>query len=301
MKTYGSVCLVAGALAVAASATLRAQAARAFEVASVKPNTSDAAGLDIDTQPGGRLTITNASLRNLITFAFRIQDSQLVGGPDWARNERFDVVAKAEREATTEELLFMLRPLLAERFKLVVRNESREMPAYALVPLRTDGRTGPQLKVSDVDCVGLPGTGTRGCEFGVRFGNIHGRGMPVARLAAVLSQFAGRVVVDRTAIGGPHDFDLTWTPDQFRGRATAAGEPAPIVNGAPADAMGPSLFTAVQEQLGLKLESARVPVDVLVVERADRPMGTDQRPAGPIRLGRCQRERVNRFGRNRSA
>jgi bla regulator protein blaR1 len=97
--------------------------------------------------------------------------------------------------------------------------------------------------------------------------------MPVARLAAVLSQFAGRLVVDRTAIAGPHDFDLTWTPEQFRGRPPAPGEQTPLVNGAPVDANGPSLFTAVQEQLGLKLESAKAPVEVLVVERAERPIG----------------------------
>ena len=96
---------------------------------------------------------------------------------------------KAEKETTTEELLAMLRPLLGERFKLAAHNESRELPVYALVASRADGRTGDQLKASDVDCSGLPGTGLRGCAFSVRFGNIQARGMPVARLAAVLSQF----------------------------------------------------------------------------------------------------------------
>jgi uncharacterized protein (TIGR03435 family) len=259
---------------VASFGAARAQPAGAFEVASVRPNTSGAAGIDIDTQPGGRVTITNASLRNLITFGYRIQDNQLVGGPDWSRTARFDVVAKAEKkEATTEELLAMLRPLLGERFKLAVHNESRELPVYALVALRADGRTGEQLKRSDVDCSGLPGTGSRGCVFSVRFGNIHARGMPVARLAAVLSQFAGRIVVDRAGISGPHDFDLTWTPDQFRGRQTAPGEPPPQVNGSVVDANGPSLFTAIQEQLGLKLEATRAPVDVLVIDSAERPVG----------------------------
>jgi uncharacterized protein (TIGR03435 family) len=270
MRKYGVVCLVAGTLALPVSSGLRAQSTNAFEVASVKLNASGAPGIDIDTQPGGRVTITNATLRNLITFGYRIQDSQLVGGPDWARTARFDVVAKAGKEATTEELLAMLRPLLGERFKLVMHNESRELPIYALVAPRAGGRTG-QLKTSDVDCAGLPGTGSRGCAFSVRFGNISARGMPVARLAAVLSQFAGRIVVDRTGIIGPHDFDLTWTPDQFRGRQTAPGEPPPQVNGAIVDANGPSLFTAIQEQLGLKLESTKGPVDVLVIDGAERP------------------------------
>jgi uncharacterized protein (TIGR03435 family) len=261
--------LAIGALAISVSGELRAQSAGVFEVASVKPNTSGADGIGIDTQPGERLTVTNASLRNLITFGYRIQDNQLVGGPDWQRTARFDVLAKAEKEGTTEELLAMLRPLLAERFKLVVHNESREMPVYALVATRTE--TGGQLKAADVDCSGLPGTGTRGCAFSVRFGNIRGRGMPLARLAAVLSQFAGRIVVDRTDVSGPHDFDLTWTPDQFRGRQTATGEQPVQVDGAAVDTNGPSLFTAIQEQLGLKLESTRAPVEVLVVDRAERP------------------------------
>jgi bla regulator protein blaR1 len=273
MRKYGVVCLVAATIALPMSSGPRAQSTNGFDVASVKPNMSGAPGLDIDTQPGGRLTITNASLRNLITFAYRIQDNQLVGGPDWQRTARFDVVAKAEKAATTEELLVMLRPLLGERFKLAVHHESRELPIYALVVQRADGRTGGQLKTSDVDCSGLPGTGSRGCAFSVSFGNIRARGMPVARLAAALSPFAGRIVVDRTGISGPHDFDLTWTPDQFRGRQTAPGEQPPQVNGRIVDANGPSLFTAIQEQLGLKLESTTGPVDVLVIDGAERPVG----------------------------
>ena len=256
--------------AVAYAVRLQGQPDRVFEVASVKPNASGAPGIDIDTQPGGRLTITNASLRNLVTFAYRIQDNQLVGGPDWARSARFDIVAKAETEATTEELLAMLRPLLRERFKLATHGESRDMPIYALVAPPADGK---KLKAADVDCTGLPGTGSRGCAFSVRFGNIHARGIPLSRLAAVLSQYAGRVVVDRTGIAGPYDFDLTWTPDQFRGRQAAPGEQPLQVNGAPVDANGPSLFTAVQEQLGLKLEATRGPVDVLVIDGAERPIG----------------------------
>src|SRR5690242_7692261 len=258
--------IIAAALAMVS--VVVGQSAPAFDVVSIKAHLPDGdAGVHIDTQPGGRLTIVNASLRTLVTFAYRVQDEQVVGGADWTVADRFDVLAKADREATTEELSVMLRPTLRDRFRLTLQPATRELLVYALTA--NEGRAGRQLKRSEVDCVGLPGNGGRGCEFSVRPGAIHGRGMPIGRLASVLSQFLGRIVVDRTGIDPPQDFDLTWTPDFFRGRALPAGQTEFRLNGVVVDPDGPSLFTAVQEQLGLKLDSTRAPVDVLVIERAE--------------------------------
>jgi len=248
-----------------------AQTGAGFDVVSVEPRAPGAgAGVDVDTQPGGRLTIKNASLRMLVTFAYRVQDDQVVGGDPWTANDRFDIVAKAEHEATTEELFVMLRPVLRERFKLTLNNATRDLQVLALT-VRAEGKPGNQRKPSDADCTGLPGDGSRGCAFSVRAGSIHGRGMPMRRLAAVLSQFAGRIVVDRTGIDAPQDFDLTWTPEFLRARQLPPGQTEFVLNGVSVDPNGPSLFTALQEQLNLKLESTKAPVDVLVIDRAEKP------------------------------
>jgi bla regulator protein blaR1 len=250
-----------------------------FEVASVKPNVSGDGRVMLMQQPGGRLNLVNVPLRLLIRNAYRVQDSQIAGGPDWLGAARFDIVAKAENpNASVEELQLMTRSLLADRFKLVMRSEKREMPIYAMVPVRSDGKLGPQLHKSDTDCGGpsappagppAPGQIPR-CAFTVGFGNVKARGTTLPALATTLSTFAGRIVVDRTALTGGYDVELAWTPDQT---PRAQGDQPPQVNGAPIDPNGPSLFTALQEQLGLKLESTRDRVDVLVVERAEKPVG----------------------------
>jgi uncharacterized protein (TIGR03435 family) len=248
-----------------------------FEVASIKPNTSGDGRVMLMQQPGGRLNLVNVPLKLLIRNAYRVQDSQIAGGPDWLGTARFDIVAKAENpNASVEELQLMTRSLLADRFKLVVRSEKREMPIYAMVFARGDGRLGPQLQKSDTDC-GSPSARPAGppapgqiprCAFTVGFGNVKARGTTLRALATTLSTFAGRIVVDRTALTGGYDVELTWTPDQT---PRAQGDQPPQVNGAPIDPNGPSLFTALQEQLGLKLESTKGPVDVLVVDRAEKP------------------------------
>ena len=251
----------------------------AFEVASVKPNTSGDGRVLMMPQPGGRLNLVNVPLRLLIRNAYRVQDFQIVGGPDWLGTARFDVVAKAEGgNPSQEELQLMLRSLLADRFKLVVRPDTREMPTYSLVPARADGKTGAQLRRSDANCSGpanapsappAPGQ-LPTCGSMVGFGNLKARGSTMPALATALSTFAGRIVVDRTGLAGGYDVDLNWTPDQIP-RPAGGGDQPVQVNGATIDSNGSSLFTALQEQLGLKLESAKGPVDVLVVERAEKP------------------------------
>ena len=260
---------------VATSGVVLAQTPK-FEVASVKPNTSGDGRVSIGIQPGGRFTAVNVPLRFLIRDAYQIQDFQLVGGPSWIDSEHFDVVAKAETDIAPRPpgsgagpFQLMMRSLLEERFKLATHSETREMPIYELVMARPDRRLGPKLQASSVDCEAMRGRGRGGPPpeppppserplCGIRFSpaSLAGGGMPMAQFARVLSQAVQRVVVDRTGLTGNFDFDLAWTPDQM-----ARG----------ADATGASIFTAVQEQLGLKLEATRGPVDVLVIDRVEHP------------------------------
>jgi len=263
-----------------------------YEVASIKLNKSGDGRVMIGMQPGGRFTASNVTVRMLIRNAYQLQDSQLVGGPDWLTTDHFDIAAKAEDGAVSGPppplgqpgpIQLMLRSLLADRFKLVVHNEDKEMPIFALVLNRPDGKLGPQLTKSAVDCAAIMGRG-RGaaptpppppgqampCGIRMGFGNMVVGAAPMAQIAASLSQFAGRIVVDKTGLAGAYDMNLTWTPDNLPQRP--AGAPEPLVNGVPVDPNGPSLFTAVQEQLGLKLDSQRSPIKVLVIDRAEHPV-----------------------------
>jgi uncharacterized protein (TIGR03435 family) len=248
----------------------RAQSAPAFDVTSVKLNTSGPdAGIRFQPLPG-RLTMTNTTLRIVAAWAYGVQFFQLVGGPGWVDTARFDILAKAEGNPSTTEMRRMLRGLLEDRFKLTRHQESREMPVYALTAIRKGAEAG-RVKSSDIDCAATPAVGAKACEFTVRLGNVHARGMSIASLAETLSGTTGRIVIDRTEVTGPVDFDLTWTPEPFRGRAPAGGEQTFLVNGASVDPNGPSLFTALEEQLGLKLESTKGPVEVLVIDGAEKP------------------------------
>jgi bla regulator protein blaR1 len=277
------------AIGVVHAPRLRAQAdslrigEQKFEVASVKPNHSGDGPNRLALQPGGRITAENMALRNLVRFAFQLQDFQLVGGPDWIAKERFDVVAKAEHDivptppGTTGPGQLMLRSLLADRFKLAIHQEKRELPVYALVVARSDGRLGPQLQRSAVDCqaivtaqLGRGGpapmvNGRPQCGMRNAPGNLIGGGFPLSQLVTALSQFAQRTVVDRTGLTGNFDVELHWTPEQLLTPPPGA-PPLP-----PVDPNGPSLFTAVQEQLGLKLESTKDSVEVLVIDHVEHP------------------------------
>lgn len=231
MKQFVWVLITAGSLA----------AQTLSYVASVKPNSAvDARGLS-EYSPGGRFTATAITVDSLIRSAYRIQGYQLVGAPGWFSTKRYDISAKAdESPAPTQQTL--LRALLKDQFKLVVHDETREMPVFGLVLSRSDGRLGPKLVKSDSDCAA--------CGARSNSGSFSGKAVPISQLAASLGFFAGRFVIDRTALTGGYDMELTWTPD---------------------DSDGPSLFTALQEQLGLKLVPERGPVSVLVVDRAAEP------------------------------
>ena len=242
-----------------------------FEVASVKPNKSGDQASSSFVRPGGRYTATNVTLRMLMRSAYGVHDDQIVGGPSWTNSDRFDIVAKAEGNQPTsifrDQARLMLRSVLADRFKLVLHNETRELPIYALVVARGDRKLGPQLQPSDAaECVAvkarspIPSTAADPplpCGGGfARTGRLGARGSAVSDLVTSISNAADRLVRDRTELTGNFDWDLQWTPEQF-----PQTEPSESV----------SLFTAIQEQLGLKLESTKGPVDVLVIERVEHP------------------------------
>lgn len=275
------------------------QALPQFEVASIKPNKSGDGRVMLGIQPGGRFTATNVTLRMLIRNAYQLQDFQITGGPNWLTEDHYDIIAKAEsgdgigdpfraeQNGQPSRGQLMIRALLADRFKLVVHNENKEMPIYGLILAKPDGKLGPQLKPSEVDCAAMmaaargrgrgpgmpppggPQTGPPPCGIRIGMGNMAVGGSPMSQVANALANFVGRIVVDKTGLTGNYDFTLTWTPDQMPQRPP--GAPEPLVNGVPIDPNGPSIFTAVQEQLGLKLDSQRGPVAVLIIDRAEHP------------------------------
>jgi uncharacterized protein (TIGR03435 family) len=250
-----------------------------FEVAAVKINNSNDGRVMIGMQPGGRYTATDVPLRLLIRNAYRLQETQLVGGPDWISSMRFDVSAKAEGNPAPAQVQEMLQSLLAERFGLVVHKERRELPVYALKVARADGKLGPKLTTSTVDCGaqrerGAPPprptlSGPMQCGIRMAPGNLTAGGQRMSDFANALSPFVNRNVVDRTNLTERYDLELSWTPDQMP--QGAAGGLAGSTAGPAIDPNGASIFTAIQEQLGLKLDSDRAPIDVMVIDQVHQP------------------------------
>jgi len=256
-----------------------------FEVASVKPNVSGDGPVRIELQANSRFLATNFPLRGLIRFAYAAQDYQLVDVPEWAARERFDIVAKApgelplEAPGTIGKPQLLTQSLLRDRFQLRVHRETREMPVYALTLARRDGKLGASIAPSTVDCEALmraprdgglppprPNPGARPqCGLRTVPGRIMAGGFPLSQLALTLSQRMQRIVIDRTELTGNFDFEVKFTPDPMPTSAPDGFDLSTI------DPNGPSLTTALQEQLGLKLEPMRAPVDVLVVDRVERP------------------------------
>lgn len=253
--------LVALLLSFAIAATLRAQEpavpASAFEVATVKRSTAPLTASGFRASPSGLVNITGLPLREMIKFAYSAVE--VVGGPAWIGTDRFDVEARAPAGAKLETA--MLRTLLAERFKLQVHTENRELPIYDLVMARQDRAFGPRLSRSTC----APPMATDAQQPGVRpcvpfrlggGASITAEGVTMEELAARLAGFPAvqRPVRDRTGLTGAFDFQITFV---------GISNPDPNA--------GPGLFTALQEQLGLKLESQNAPVEVVVVDRAEAP------------------------------
>ena len=262
-----------------------------FEVASVKPTVTPLGIMGVRPEQGGRFIATNLSLRDLIRTAYKVRDSQIIGGPSWLGSARFDIVAKADRELPPYNpggdiglIERMLQALLADRFALVVRHETRDLPIYRLVMARGDRRMGERLRPSATDCAALFADGARTgqqgpigpagrptCGMVISPWSIAIGGSPISQLAMVLAQRTNRVVVDDTGLIGNYDVDLQWTPPGVKPNPLSAGAPVPPVPAPPLNPGGASLETAIQEQLGLKLEADRGPVPIVLVERAERP------------------------------
>ncbi len=236
-----------------------------FEVASLKPNT-DARGGSIARTPGG-LTARNAAFSILIEMAFQTKLLDLGGVPDSLRSKRFDIVAKAAGKISGDEYWAMLRTLLEDRFKLAYHRETHEAQVYALVVGKKGVDLGPKISLSaDAGCPVNP-NGSNYCGVQAQPGRMIGQRVYMARIARELSPFAGRPVQDQTGLAGAYDFQLIWTPDQFR----SDDGKVKFLNGDPIDPAGPSFFTAIQEQLGLKLQSRKGQVETLVIDHAESP------------------------------
>jgi uncharacterized protein (TIGR03435 family) len=271
-------------------------------VASIRPSQG---GRGMIRMMPGAISVSGVPIRMIIRQAYGpLQEGQLVGGPDWIDSERFDIEAKLEGPPTPQATGGMLRQMLADRFNLKVHTEKRDLPVFELMVARGDGRLGPSLKPSAPECVAMMQAGPRGggrggdgrgplppppdargrgpggpgpldlntpVPCGMRgggFGILRAGGTSMAQFATFLSGPAQRMVLDKTGLTGFYDIQLTYTPapDQLPQQP-----PPPGVQLPPIDPDGPSLFTALQEQLGLKLESSRAPVDVVVIDSIDRP------------------------------
>jgi uncharacterized protein (TIGR03435 family) len=279
--------------------TLAAQTSSslAFEAASIKPNNSSSLGRRFGN-PSDRFVATNQTLWALIAVAYGapgflqqpLADYQISGGPKWINSDRFDVEAKAAGDVVrgsvgTRRKQLMLQTLLAQRFKLAVHHEMKDMPVYALVLARRDRTFGPKLRRSELDSAALRGNpnnppiplptfGTPACDAaggarcspGLGIGGVFkGGAMTTTELTVYFSRWLDRTVLDRTGLSGAFDVELQFTTEGLPGVPTGP----PGVERPPSE--GPSIFTAVQEQLGLKLESTRGPVDVLVIDHAEKP------------------------------
>lgn len=292
MRTARAVLLLLcaiGPVGIAGSQSRSAQDNPVFEVASVKTNGTRTDSRGIKIQPG-RLTITGLTVREIVAFAYDVPNplrrSRISGGPKWIDSDRYDIAAKAEGGASTDRLRLMLRSLLAGRFRMRARNTTAEMPIYALRLARSNGALGPGLRrTGDIDCVrffadrgGVPPPlpadprDVPTCIIRAEPGLIVARSRTLRDLAAVA--FArvveDRVVMDRTGLTGSYDVLLEWSPDPppfAPALDLPPGLPVPV----PPASAGPTIFTAIQEQLGLKLQSERGLVEVLLIDRVEKP------------------------------
>jgi uncharacterized protein (TIGR03435 family) len=272
---------MAGIAVVSAVMVAAAQSARpAFEVASVKENTSVSDRGGPGSTPG-RFRVTNSPLRFILLDAFHVMDHQLIGAPEWTGSARYDINATYQVDAirSEDDTRAMLQTLLADRFALKTHRETRELPIYSLVMARKDAALGPQLVRSSIDCdqwiaekrpqMGAgsaspvaPGGKRPVCLILTTRRFITAGTRTMRDLLGPLQAMTGRPVVDRTGLTGAFDFDLQWT----------SGPVAPAGGAAPPPDDGPSIFVALQEQLGLRLEPGRAPFDVVVVDSVQRPM-----------------------------
>ena len=237
-------CLSSSLIVLSIALRLHAQAP-SFEVASIKRNVTGDPRSGVRTLPGGRIAVINQTFRQIVRSAYGSNDIEVFGGPDWIDTDRWDINASAGTSDPDVAFEPMLKSLLADRFKLRAHVEQRERPIYALVFSR-DKRLGPAIHPTQADCGANSDCGrTTANTKGVVSGVITGTARTTGDIGRSLSPFAERRVLDKTGLDGRYDFELKWSEDV-------------------------SIFTAVQEQLGLKLDAQRAPVDVVVVDSVER-------------------------------
>lgn len=234
-----------------------------FEVSTVKPSNPDEKRFGINVRPGGAFATVGTSLRDLITFAYGVHAQQIVGEPGWSEADKFDVNAKPDIEGIPNErqMQAMMQKFLAERFKLTLHHDKKDLTVYAF----TVAKNGPKLTKSQPNGLSLPGLGFRGR------GNMMARNATIADVAKLMQTMVlDRPVVDQTGLTDRYDLTLDWAPDdsQFRVRGGQSPFPAPAAGN---EDTRPDLFKAVQEQLGLKLESTKTATDVLVIDHVEKP------------------------------
>src|SRR5262245_17757523 len=257
-----------------------------FASATVKPNKTGDMRVMMRMVPGGIWDASNVTLESMIRLAYRLQEAQLVGGPAWIYTVRYDIQAQSAQGGAPKEFGERMQSLLAERFNLKLHSETREIPIYALVPANSDGSHGPALLPAAVDCVAFARDRARGaapppaprqpnerptCGTVTGPALLAGGGVTMEQLASSLSQYTGRMVLDRTGLSGNFDYELRFAHERsLRGRGPGGGLPGPEPV-RPAEPGAVSIFAAVREQLGLKLNSQLAPVDVVVIDSADQP------------------------------
>jgi len=248
-----------------------------FEVAAIKENRSGNGPVSVTgLYRGDRLTATNVSLMTLISLAYKVKIFQISGAPSWVASDRFDIAAKADAEAAARsQMLPMLQALLEDRFQLATHRETKESPMFAI----TVAKNGPKIHAVDEDDCVVPAAGAlppvivpgqtpvAACGGFMGVGNrVNGRRVSMNQLATVLEGILGRTVVDQTGLTGYFDFNFEWIPDLGPTSPGNPGDTPPSANSGE-----PSVFTALQEQLGLTAKSTRGPVDVLIIDHVERP------------------------------
>ena len=238
-----------------------------FEVASVKPATVQPSRPRRNTVGQDRIDFPNATLWYCITYAYGVRSYQ-VSGPDWLRDARYEIAAKAPAGYTRVQFPKMMQTLLAERFNLKLHHETRDIPALALIV----GRNGPKLKESAPES----GDGQSGAHVNMSASptgseRLDVTNAPISTLANTLSALLGRPVVDRTGLTGRYDFALEFTRDETAGHGASGGynEPPPLPPPPPGAEPGLSVYSSIQ-QLGLKLEAQKLPLDVIVIDHAEK-------------------------------
>jgi uncharacterized protein (TIGR03435 family) len=258
----------------------------AYEVASIKPNKSADDRTKLMYSPDG-LTGTNVTVQMLVRLAFGVQDNQISGAPSWVNSESYNIEAKMDRSAADEMRKMseeerkaarqqMLQALLADRFGLTLHHETKDLPVYALVI----AKNGPKLRKAKPGDTYTDGfKGIDGLPAGPHNMVLRGRGefkaqaQPISALVRALSHALGRPVLDKTGLTGSYDITLEWTPDEIH--STTMKDPArgqqPADSTLASEPSGLSIFTAIQEQLGLKLESQKGVTEVLVIDHVEKP------------------------------